>query len=183
MCNICPKWVLTLLLLLSLAQSMLQCVITEETLLSRLRHASGSTNTQLDSVVWNSQPSVRFHCKLVISKSKMQFPGDRVAYLVLQAGAIQKSTPLPRQISPHPMAYHCFYFICFIYLLAEGTTSAHANTGKRGQSEPFFRCVPVSCSLAPVIMGSRCSWVDPSLPSAGADSRDLCVKHADNPSL
>lgn len=30
--------------------------------------------------------------------------------------------------NPPLMAYHRFYFISFIYFLAEGTTSAHANT-------------------------------------------------------
>lgn len=54
----------------------------------------------------------------------MQFPGDRVAYLVSHAAfhALAKTNPPPL------MAYRHRDFICFICFLVEGATSAHANT-------------------------------------------------------
>lgn len=85
------------------------------------------SNTRLDPCCLDQLLSVWFHCKLVIEKSKMQFPGDRVAYFVSHADTLTTSTPRRRQIPPL-MAYHHFHFICFIYFLVEGTTSAQANT-------------------------------------------------------
>lgn len=162
MCNICPESVLTLLLLLSFAQSMLRCVITEQTM--RLLHnwtqlsgtaALGSVSLQISYQEVQNAISRRQGCLFGVTGRH----GPNVH-------ASAKTNP-----PPPIMAYHRFYFICFICFPG---WRRHICTRKKtnGWTRAITAIFQVhSCFLfpGPVIMGSGCAWIDPSLLSAGAD--------------
>lgn len=129
MCNICPESALTLLLLLSLAPSMLQCVLTQQTTLLLLRRV------RRQQVRWCnrlSRTAALGSVSLQIGYQEVQNAISRRQRCLF--GVTHRHTPnvhTSAKTNPPPtplMAYHRFYFICFIYFLAESATSASANT-------------------------------------------------------
>lgn len=148
MWNICPKSVLTLLLLFSLAQSAPQCVITEQRSYFRVvPTANGSASAQLDRLSRTATPFA-FNAKYLSGSPKCNFQATGLLIWCDNVHTSAKTNP--------PSWLITAFTLSALFISWLKTRHLHTQTQKTKEGtwqSFFFRCVPVSC-FPFVIMGS-----------------------------